>query len=422
MVKGASRVEKSQGGVRGATYVVAATDATAEEKQNADRVCSGAADDVDIQEFYDACGAGESVCLVGRTFTLASGLTLDTSDVALYHNSEALLTTAADIDAVTISARAIVKNILVTNTGTPTKAGWKFTDGALVGSFENLRSTLFTYAFQFSSTASGGVAYNNFLNCHTSSAGTASLYMSQSGSGWINENRFLGCTFINTGKKVYDNQAHNNNNQYIACSFEGGAQYEFVLYEHGDNVFIAPRVETSVAWGMYVHTATATSDRCVRIFAPAAWLTEYPYFAVMDGMVQIYGLDGFDGLIQEASKANTTVDADSASGQKVLNVTATTNFYKKDTIVIDKGNANEEYHRLASIQDGVSLTMTNNLRYTHTAVDAHTVRSEGLRSGWDRYSATARDFFIYGTKVMQITNAGVTTVLGALTDNTAPPQ
>jgi hypothetical protein len=76
---------------------------------------------------------------------------------------------------------------------------------------------------------------------------------------------------------------------------------------------------------------------------------------------------------------DTTVDADSAAGQKVLNVTATTNFIAGDTILIgSRSSATKAYKAevrvIDTIQAGVSLTLLSNLAYTHTAVDAETVK------------------------------------------------
>jgi len=76
-----------------------------------------------------------------------------------------------------------------------------------------------------------------------------------------------------------------------------------------------------------------------------------------------------------AAQASTTVDADSAVGQKVLNVLATTNFAVGETVIINRGGARQEIKVIDSIQDGVSLTLTENLTYTHTGVDADVVEN-----------------------------------------------
>ena len=71
--------------------------------------------------------------------------------------------------------------------------------------------------------------------------------------------------------------------------------------------------------------------------------------------------------------ASTVVDADSAITQKVLKVTATINFAVGDEVIIGRGTVREEIGIIATIQSGVSLTMTVNLTFAHTAVQADTV-------------------------------------------------
>lgn len=69
----------------------------------------------------------------------------------------------------------------------------------------------------------------------------------------------------------------------------------------------------------------------------------------------------------------TEVDDDSASGQKVLKVTSTVGFSNTDKIIVNRDGAREEECVIASIQDGVSLTMVDNLTDTHTQAQADDV-------------------------------------------------
>lgn len=71
--------------------------------------------------------------------------------------------------------------------------------------------------------------------------------------------------------------------------------------------------------------------------------------------------------------AATAVDADSNSGQKVLNVAATTGFSAGQIVEVNGGGARRELLTIDTIQAGVSLTMTGNLAYTHTAAQADAV-------------------------------------------------
>lgn len=77
--------------------------------------------------------------------------------------------------------------------------------------------------------------------------------------------------------------------------------------------------------------------------------------------------------VKTTTVTNTTVDANSAATQKVLNVTATTGFSAGGFIVINEGGAREETKIIDTVQSGISLTVTTNLTYAHTATQADTV-------------------------------------------------
>lgn len=71
----------------------------------------------------------------------------------------------------------------------------------------------------------------------------------------------------------------------------------------------------------------------------------------------------------------TTVVADSASGQTTLNVADTGEFQVDDTIVIDEGDSTKrELATVSAIVAGVSLTLAANLKNSHDADDAAIVR------------------------------------------------
>ena len=79
-----------------------------------------------------------------------------------------------------------------------------------------------------------------------------------------------------------------------------------------------------------------------------------------------------------ANTTTTTVDADSNSGQKVLNIAATTSFAVGDRVRINSGGARDESGYIASISAGASITLMDNLTYTHTAVQADVVAVENI--------------------------------------------
>jgi len=72
--------------------------------------------------------------------------------------------------------------------------------------------------------------------------------------------------------------------------------------------------------------------------------------------------------------ASTTVDVNTAAGQKVLSVAATVGFNAGDSVVVNHEGARNEVQEVASVQAGVSLTMVDNLKYAHTLAQADVVR------------------------------------------------
>ena len=76
------------------------------------------------------------------------------------------------------------------------------------------------------------------------------------------------------------------------------------------------------------------------------------------------------------SHAGTTVDQDSNSGQKILYIASTTDFEVNEIVEIGFGTAREEEGEIDTIQAGVSITLKENLTYTHTAVQADTVKKQ----------------------------------------------
>lgn len=71
--------------------------------------------------------------------------------------------------------------------------------------------------------------------------------------------------------------------------------------------------------------------------------------------------------------AAAIVDADSAAAQKVLNVSHTAQFTAGEQVVVGLGTSDEEVCTIASLTAGASLTMVDNLRFEHTALEAHKV-------------------------------------------------
>ncbi|GAI44800.1 unnamed protein product, partial [marine sediment metagenome] len=75
---------------------------------------------------------------------------------------------------------------------------------------------------------------------------------------------------------------------------------------------------------------------------------------------------------------DTTVDVESSPGgdNKILAVAATTDFFVGEEVLVDEGESHEVTYTIASIQDDISLTMTEVLAYTHEV--GETVAQAGL--------------------------------------------
>jgi len=80
---------------------------------------------------------------------------------------------------------------------------------------------------------------------------------------------------------------------------------------------------------------------------------------------------------EHTASANTTVDATSSDGQKVLNVASTTGFSVGEYVYINSGGDREEVRRIYTIQEGISLTFTVDLTYEHTQAQGDAVTGTG---------------------------------------------
>jgi hypothetical protein len=118
------------------------------------------------------------------------------------------------------------------------------------------------------------------------------------------------------------------------------------------------------------------------------------------------------------ANAKTTVDADSAAGQKVLNVASTTNYAADEYVSINIGGDRWEVRKIDTIQEGVSLTFTVNLSYEHTAVQGdEVVGTAGTNDTVEEYTSS------YLTKAKYVTTFENYLELGyTYEDGTSHPQ
>lgn len=94
--------------------------------------------------------------------------------------------------------------------------------------------------------------------------------------------------------------------------------------------------------------------------------TAIKMYAVTADPVVITPSKTFDGTITISIKEIT----------KILTVTDTDDFVVGETVIVNEGKVDEESYVIASIQAGVSLTMTESLKRTHEA--AETVNQHGI--------------------------------------------
>ena len=117
------------------------------------------------------------------------------------------------------------------------------------------------------------------------------------------------------------------------------------------------------------------------------------------------------------STVSTTVDVNSAAGQKVLSVAATTGLAVGDTVLIDPTAAGggTETGVIATVTAGVSITLVTSLTYTHTAAQADIVLRQGVyqdvkhvASNGGTAGTGASEVCLLGYKTVAITAASVT--------------
>lgn len=101
---------------------------------------------------------------------------------------------------------------------------------------------------------------------------------------------------------------------------------------------------------------------------------------------------------QAAAGQTTTVNADSNSGQAILNVASTTSWAAGDQALLGGGTAREEWARVARVTDATHLLLDRNLTFTHTAAQADTVKNKAdvVPAMWFPGGAVYEVVFDYG--------------------------
>jgi hypothetical protein len=94
-------------------YLVAANDAPADVKNQADYVCDGTADDVEIQAAIDALTSGGTLVLSPGTFTLATTLTLGENVRMIGQGRSTTIYSAATVAMLAMALGSGVENLVV---------------------------------------------------------------------------------------------------------------------------------------------------------------------------------------------------------------------------------------------------------------------------------------------------------------------
>lgn len=392
----------------------------------------GTADDVQINQAIQAASAGATVWLSGA-YSITSAVSLNKTKVSLKSRSVygASLSTASDINGIVINARYVdISNIFIHSTyATPTtSSGVLLVDSGseIVADcrLTNIFVQNFAYGIALYSSTVLGISYNEIVGCWSYQAKTASIAITANGaSAWVTENHFWGgwLTASATGCCVYISGGgpgtEANQNVFNAMCFQGGDPNQFAITDYGTNVVSNCRFEVD-GHGMYVYNASAGARSMSRYYSNLYGLTaadKIPLF-VRGGVAYTdtwFGEASLNGLVLGVDVLNTTVDDTSNSGQKVLSIAATTGLFIGSPLIIDE-EGTPEYHMVASVSPGVSVTLEGNLVNTHTAGDAHTVKSWGCFYGqvcWPQESEEYTHYFSKGEKIL-ILDASTNAALG----------
>ncbi len=337
----------------------------------------GVADDVETQKAITAT-AGGMVCFDPfHQYVNVAGLVILDNSTHLFSpiKKAGLITSANDINTLTLdNCRYVqVTNIGFANThGSPTKANILLAGRAKENSFHRIYSSGNKYGVLFDGaqgSVPGAVIYNRFFESTIDASTDESVYFTDS-SGQ-NENVFSECLLANsTGQNKFI-RVTGNSNKFISNSIESANTTDFTTFAVTDNsslgnVFAFNRFETDNC-GILVDGVNTDESNGTTIVGNS-WQTTIPVrVAVYNGIVTT-DTSGKDKSFLGISKGvfvSTTVNVESAAAQKVISAALTTDFRSGQPIVLDFGNANEEWHIIKSIITGVSLTTIGDLKNTH---------------------------------------------------------
>jgi hypothetical protein len=310
-----------------------------------------------------------------KSYYITDSITLGSDRTHLYASAvnPTLITSDQNIYMLVIQDCLYAKtsNLGIYNTnGTPTQANVLMGGKAKVGQHNFLLLNGNRYGVYFEVSAGpdpGGIFYNEFNHLQIIDPTRQCVYFSDTVGA--NENYFWGGYWSNTNYNQIV-RLTGNNNKIVGTAFENAvaaSNYtDFTVHDLGYNIISKCRFETD-GHGILVENdsgnyATGT------LIEQNYWACSTVRVACKQGraFTDSYGdRMTFSGFVIGAANGNTSVDVESASGQKVVSISSTSNFKLNMPVVINPGNSTEEWHIIDSIQDGVSITLLSDLVYTH---------------------------------------------------------
>lgn len=157
-----------------------------------------------------------------------------------------------------------------------------------------------------------------------------------------------------------------------------GVQYRLAFTK--DHIYVWN--PSTYVWDLIFTTSSSCTNWESSTYNDKVIATNYvDKILVWSGSGDFAPLDSSSGIEYGRSYSNeTVVDLDSNSGQKVLKIKDTSGYIQDDKVIIDKGGDREEEGVVDTIQAGISLTLVDNLTYTHTA-DARTTVDSNSSEG-----------------------------------------
>lgn len=376
----------------------------------------GTADEIEIQAAIDATPGGIIILdsVNGYTFT-SEGITVNDNSTHLwtYSINPTLFDTSADIYIVTVDDCI---NNQFTNIGarcthaTPTKGPVLMAGKAKNSHWHYPYLIGGKYGVLFDGAQGsdpGGIFYNEFHHSEIIDQTNKAIHFSDAAG--MNENKFTGGLLSSTTTNEFI-RVTGNNNSFTLLALEaavGGDDYtQFAVVDNGlGNNFVLNRVETD---GMGILVDGANSDESIgsRIYGNS-WQTSTPIHVVVADGIAFSDTSGqnatWHGMLKGGPVLSTTVDASSSSGQKVVSLTSTTGLYEGGPIVLDRGNANEEWNIVDTITPGVSVTLLVNLTNTHgIGVAAIGYNQQSGMNVHNPNDASITEFFAQGKLVMKL--------------------